>query len=166
MQIRKGSAEEMLRLWGYEGEENASSNARFFYRSISSKNTIFWTVDNSGELIGELYCFLKIEEDADYADGKSTAYLCAFRIRKEYRGQGLGTRLMKAALADLKQQGFVKATIGVDDSRNERFYRRMGFVTIIKDCDYDPCDRDENMKPKRAKTVFRLLSKDLQDDQL
>lgn len=33
-------------------------------------------------------------EDKDFSDGKNIAYLCAFRVRKEYRRQGNGSRLM------------------------------------------------------------------------
>ena len=47
-----------------------------------------------GEIIGELYAFLNLD-DKDFADGKNTAYLCAFRVKKEYRGKGLGSQLMK-----------------------------------------------------------------------
>ena len=160
MQIRKATGEEMLALWGYEDANTASPTAKYFYRNISSGNAAFWTVDNEGELIGELYAFLNIEEDRDFADGTSTAYLCAFRIRKEYRGQGLGTSLMERALADLKASGFRYATIGVSEERNERLYRRMGFTKEIKTCYSDPCARDEDMQPIPDEG-YLLLSKTL-----
>ena len=102
MLIRKATAEEMLRLWGFSDVETASPNARFYYRNIASGNAVFWTVDEGGELIGELYVFLNLD-DKDFADGVSTAYLCAFRVQEGYRGQGLGSRLMHAALAELKE---------------------------------------------------------------
>lgn len=57
MLIRKATGEEMLKLWGYQDENTASPTAKFFYRNISSGNAIFWTLDNGGELIGELYVF-------------------------------------------------------------------------------------------------------------
>ena len=160
MQIRKATGEEMLALWGYEDANTASPTAKYFYRNISSGNAAFWTVDNEGELIGELYAFLNIEEDRDFADGISTAYLCAFRIRKEYRGQGLGTSLMERALADLKASGFRYATIGVSEERNERLYRRIGFTKEIKTCYSDPCARDDDMHPIPDEG-YLLLSKTL-----
>ena len=144
----------MLKLWGY----SASCTARFFYENISSKNTVFWTLDRDGDLIGELYVFLDIESDRDFADGHSTAYLCAFRVRKEYRGQGLGTSLIEAALSDLRERGFSRATIGADDERNERFYRRMGFDRKVKDCFIDPCAMDSDMQPEHC-GKFCLLEK-------
>ena len=160
MLIRKASAEEMLDLWGYEDANQAPPTAQFFYRNISSGNAVFWTVEQGGELIGELYAFLNIEEDKDFADGTNTAYLCAFRVKKEFRGQGLGSRMMEAALADLKARGFRRATIGASEERNKKLYRRLGFDTKIKDCYFDPCARDEDMRPE-PDAGFWLLSKDL-----
>ena len=87
----------MLKLWGYQEKVSASPTAKFFYRNISSGNAVFWTLDNDGDLIGELYVFMNLE-DQDFADGKTTAYLCAFRVKEGYRGQGLGSRIMNAAL--------------------------------------------------------------------
>ena len=159
--IRTASAEEMLKLWGYDEIEHASSTARFFYENLSSGNALFWTIEHEGELIGELYVFFAIEEDKDFADGITTAYLCAFRVRKEYRGQGLGSQMMETALADLKSRGFQRATIGADDERNRKLYDRMGFDTMIKTCFDDPCARNENMEPESCEKGFWLLAKDL-----
>ena len=160
MLIRKASGEEMLNLWGYEDAGQAPPTARFFYRNISSGNAVFWTVEHEGELVGELYAFLNIEEDKDFADGITTAYLCAFRVKKEFRGQGLGSRMMESALADLKARGFRRATIGASEERNKKLYRRMGFLTEIKDCFFDPCARDARMRPE-PDAGFLLLSKEL-----
>ena len=163
MEIRKATGEEMLALWEYPDPENASPTAKFFYQRISSGNAVFWTVEHHGELIGELYVFKNIEADQDFADGVSTAYLCAFRIRKDYRGQGLGTRLMETVLADLKAEGFRRATIGVgpDEEQNVRLYRRLGFTAKIKDCRTDPCAMDEQMQPVQEEEAYWLLSKEL-----
>ncbi len=88
--------------------------------------------------------------------------MCAFRVKKEYRGQRLGSRMMETVLADLKSIGFQRATIGVSEDRNKKQYRRLGFITKIKDCYFDPCAMDENMMPEPDDEGFSLLSKDLQ----
>ncbi len=162
MLIRKATGEEMLRLWGFSDAETASPNARFYYRNIASGNAVFWTVDRDGALIGELYVFLDLD-DKDFADGKGTAYLCAFRVREGYRGQGLGSRLMHAALTELKEMEFHTATIGVgaDKPQNIRLYRHFGFTEKVKDCHYDPCGMDENNQPEYEEEAWWLLSKDL-----
>ena len=162
MRIRKATGEEMLRLWGYEDAASASQTARFYYRNIVSGNAVFWTVDDGGALIGELYVFLDLE-DRDFANGQDTAYLCAFRVKEGFRGQGLGSRMMNAALNELKELGFKTATIGVgsDKPQNIRLYRRFGFNDKVKDCHYDPCGIDENNQPEYEETAWWLLGKDL-----
>ena len=161
MFIRKASGEEMLALWGYPNDATASPTAKYFYNSIETGNAVFWTVENEGELIGELYVFNDLE-DKDFADGKNTAYLCAFRIREDYRGKGIGTRLLCEVLAHLKEAGFTRATIGVspEEERNIELYKSQGFITKVKDCYFDPCAMDENMSPKQEKG-FWLLTKEL-----
>ena len=161
MRIRKAAGEEMLKLWGYPDAEHASPTAQYFERNIAAGNAVFWALEQDGALIGELYAFLDIEEDRDFADGRTTAYLCAFRVRPEYRGQGLGSRLMEAALADLMSKGFRRASIGVSEERNLRLYRRMGFLTTVKECFFDPCARDANMQPKPDEAGYWLLAKEL-----
>ncbi len=162
MLIRKASGEEMLSLWGYEDIKNAPCTASFFYQNITSGNAVFWALDLDGELIGELYVFLDLEAH-DFADGTSRAYLCAFRVNPEYRGQGLGSSLMEKALAELKESGFSSATIGVasDEPQNLKLYRRMGFAEKIKDCYYDPCGFDENGQAICEEAGWWLLAKEL-----
>ena len=162
MVIRKASGQEMLSLWGYPDPHTASPTAAFFFQNISDGNADFWTLDTGNELIGELYVFRDLE-DKDFADGQHTAYLCAFRVKEEYRGQGLGTRLMETVLADLKANGYCRATIGVDrdDPRNRDFYRRMGFTKKVKICYYDPCGLDKNGHPLFEEEGWYLLQKEL-----
>ena len=160
--IRKATAEEMLALWGCGGVDTASPTARFFYEKITGCGAVFWALEDGGEIIGELYAFFDLE-DKDFADGKSTAYLCAFRVKAGHRGMGLGSRLMAAALEELKEMGFEYATIGAeyDEPQNIRLYKRLGFTEKVKDCNYDPCAMDENMRPVFEETAWVLLKKEL-----
>ncbi len=162
MRIRKASGEEMLALWGCPDADAAPPTARFFYENIAEGNAVFWTLDSGAELAGELYVFYDLE-DKDFADGENTAYLCAFRVKEEYRGRGYGSLMLAAALAGLKEGGFRSATIGVgsDEPQNIRLYRRFGFTAKIKDCHYDPCGMDENMRPVYEENAWWLLSKAL-----
>ena len=112
MKIRKAAAHELLELWGYESIHTASSNAKFFCDNIKRGNTEFWTLDYDGELIGELYVFYDLE-DKDFADGKKNAYLCAFRVRTDFRGQGLGTKLICHVMDYIKALGYQRISIGI-----------------------------------------------------
>ncbi len=157
MIIRKANVEEMLELWGYSDISTASPTARYFYNNIESDNADFWAAEDDEKIIGELYVFLDLE-DKDFADGKNTAYLCAFRVKEEYRGQGIGTQLVKAALNDLGKRGFRSATIGVEGSeeRNIRLYKRLGFNSKIKDCFEDPCAMNDDMTPSSCSPFWLL----------
>ncbi|MBR4623041.1 MAG: GNAT family N-acetyltransferase [Clostridia bacterium] len=162
MKIRKATGEEMRSLWDRLDMEIPEPTEVFFYQNISSGNADFWTIDDDDELIGELYAFYDLP-DSDFADGKTTAYLCAFRVRKGYRGKGLGSLLMTQVLEDLRNKGLKRVTIGVgpDEPQNVRLYRRFGFTTKIKDCHYDPCGMDENGEPEYEEEPWWLLSREL-----
>lgn len=162
MQIRKASGGEMLALWGCQELQTASPTAKFFYDNINDGNAVFWALDEEGDLVGELYAFFNLD-DKNFADGQNTAYLCAFRVKKEFRGQGHGSRLLATALKELKEMGFSHVTIGVecDEPQNMRLYRRFGFNTLVKECHYDPCSMDEKMHPQYDNNPWQLLKKDL-----
>ena len=164
MIIRKATAEEMLALWGYPDIDSATPTARFFYKNIEIHNAIFWTAEDDGKLIGELYVFFDLE-DKDFADGQNTAYLCAFRVSMAYRRHGIGTKLVNAALQELTENGFSSVTIGVEESeeQNIKLYKRLGFLTKIKDCFEDPCAMTEHMNPSPC-SPFWLLQKQLNLD--
>ena len=161
MEIRKATDQEMLSLWGYENIELIPSTALFFAQNISSGNAEFWTLNDNSQIIGELYIFWELD-DKDFADGKSRAYLCAFRIKNEYRGKGYGSLLLNQTLERMKSKGIQIATIGVDaaEEHNIRLYHRLGFTDKIKDCFEDPCNVNREMKPK-ASPCFWLLAKNL-----
>lgn len=161
MEIRKATDKEMLRLWGCQNRDPLPPTALFFAQNISSGNAEFWTLNDNGQIIGELYIFWQLD-DRDFADGKSRAYLCAFRIKSEYRGKGYGSALLKEVLEYIRNKGIQTATIGVDatEEHNIKMYHKFGFTNKIKDCFEDPCDIDREIKPK-ASPCFWLLAKNL-----
>lgn len=161
MLIRTATCDEMLALWEYADFKSASPTARFFYNNISSGNAVFWTTEDNGKLISELYVFRHLD-DKEFANGTDRAYLCAFRVEKKYRGRGIGTALIKEVMSALKSEGIKTVTIGVapEETDNVRLYRRLGFNDKIKDCFFDPCAMDENMRPKPDE-LFWLLAKEL-----
>ena len=158
--VRIGTIEEMINAWGYCNRE-LSSTAEFFADSISKGSAVFYALDYQGKVIGELYVFFELD-DKDFANAEEKAYLCAFRIGREYQHQGLGTYLITSVMQKLQEQGIKRVTIGVDkrEEDNIRLYRRLGFNEKIKDCVSDPCDVDSDMNPKKCES-FWLLQKEL-----
>jgi ribosomal protein S18 acetylase RimI-like enzyme len=155
MIIRRGTIDEMASFW-YK-----FYTFEFFSDNIESGNAEFWTADDNGRLIGELYLFKRLD-DADFADGKTTAYLYGFRVEEAMRGRGIGTMLMERVLERLRELGFIYAVIGVepDKDSNIKLYNRLGFTEKIKSLRLNPCDVDENNMPTEG-LEYILLRKAL-----
>jgi GNAT superfamily N-acetyltransferase len=156
MNITQGTVKEMLALW-YK-----KNTSEFFSDNIQKGNAEFWTLlGTNGDLIGELYIFKNLN-DKDFADGTTTAYLCAFRIVKNMQGNGFGTELMNFVFKRLRELGFKYATIGVEpeEKANVRLYTRMGFTEKVKTQVEDPCDVNEKFMPVKC-AEYNLLRKTL-----
>ncbi|NLO40793.1 MAG: GNAT family N-acetyltransferase [Ruminiclostridium sp.] len=155
MTIRPGTIDEMLSLW-YK-----FYTTEFFVENLQSGNAEFWTVEDQGRLVGELYLFKHLS-DHDFADGFTTAYLYGFYVAEDMRGKGLGTLLLKTVLERLSELSFRYATIGVEphEKANVRLYERMGFTEKIKTCHINLCDVDKNYRPTHYPR-YRLLRKTL-----
>ena len=153
MKIRGAAEHELLKLWGYESIHTASSNARFFCDNIKRGNAEFWTLDYDGELVGELYVFYDLE-DKDFADGKRTAYLCAFRVRTDFRGQGLGSKLICRVMEHIKDLGYQRISIGVDttDMANSFIYAAWFYNKGKR-----VCRRSLRQRRKYAAEIMSLL---------
>ena len=88
-----------------------------------------------GEIICEAYAAPGYEPAAEggTVPVPGTAYLSAFRTVREFRGKGFFSKLMAFMLADLKQKGFVRATVGVEpeEALNKEMYLHWGFTDLI-----------------------------------
>lgn len=151
MTIRRGTAAEMISLWVKE------NTTRFFREALESGRAEFWTAEDHGRLVGELYAFLTLD-DARFADGASTAYLCAFRVAEDMRGRGIGTMLVSRVMERLRDLGFSFVTIGVEpaESGNLRLYRNLGFFQTAGSFTADPCDIGPDGKPAACRSFLLL----------
>jgi ribosomal protein S18 acetylase RimI-like enzyme len=86
------------------------------------------------QLVGQVFVQLSSTETR-YADGYSRAYLYSLRVRPEWQGRGLGTRLIAAAEAVLVARGFTVAVIaaGKENPGALRLYERLGYRTFTDD---------------------------------
>ena len=71
----------------------------------------------------------------DYANGINRAYLSAFRVHPDYRGQGLGTKLMQRVIERIKEKGFNEVTIGAyhHESQIQDLYKKWEFTDFVKE---------------------------------
>ncbi len=104
------------------------------YRSSLSGRALLWVVTHQRpqeELIGQAFVLLKSSE-RDTADGKSRAYVFSFRVKDQWRNQGIGSYLMAFIENDLRQRGFEYVTLNVakENLAAQRLYRRLGYRVV------------------------------------
>ena len=83
--------------------------------------------DDDGRVIGAVWT--RIMDDYGHVDDDTPSF--AISLYREYRGQGIGTRLMREMLKLLKEQGFEKASLAVQkENYAVRMYEKVGFRTV------------------------------------
>ncbi len=83
--------------------------------------------DVDGRVVGAVWT--RIMEDYGHVDDETPSF--AISLYKEYRGQGIGTRLMVKMLELLKQQGYARASLAVQKANYAvRMYEAVGFQTV------------------------------------
>jgi len=83
--------------------------------------------DDNGKIIGAAWT--RIMNDYGHVDDDTPSF--AISLYKEYRGQGIGTVLMKKMLELLKEKEFSKASLAVQkENYAVRMYEKVGFKTV------------------------------------
>lgn len=88
-------------------------------------NCLVAVIDN--KVVGAVWT--RIMYDYGHVDDATPSF--AISLYKDYRGQGIGTKLMKEMLSLLKTQGFNKASLAVQKANYAvRMYEKVGFHTV------------------------------------
>ena len=83
--------------------------------------------EDNGRVIGAVWT--RIMNDYGHVDDDTPSF--AISLCKDYRGQGIGTRLMKDMLELLKEKEYKKASLAVQKANyGVRMYEKVGFKTI------------------------------------
>ena len=83
--------------------------------------------EDNGHVIGAVWT--RIMNDYGHVDDETPSF--AISLYKEYRGLGIGTRLMNEMLELLKSHGFKKASLAVQKANYAvRMYEKVGFKTV------------------------------------
>ena len=152
------TVEDMEQNWNYLIEIHPDNNAWKIWKEkaikdMENKNAIVYYGILNGVIISEVTAFLS-NLDVQNSDGlvdDTTAYLSAFRTRKEYRGKGYFSELYKFIENDLKNRGCNKLTLGVEpcEVKNMMIYFKYGFTDFIKTAyEIEPA-KNENEEPKK-----------------
>jgi ribosomal protein S18 acetylase RimI-like enzyme len=104
------------------------------YRDYLNGAAIPWVValEETGEIIGQVFVLLMSRLRPELADGKMRAYLFSIRVKTPYRSKGIGARLMDVVEEDLRGSSYNTATLNVarDNPGAQRFYIRRGYRIV------------------------------------
>ena len=104
------------------------------YREYRRGGGIPWVAvrRQDGLMVGQVFVLLASRFRKELADGRRRAYLYAVRVKTDFRGRGLGDRMMATAEADLAARGYRTATLNVarDNPDAHRFYLRRGYQVV------------------------------------
>ncbi|KAA3643060.1 MAG: GNAT family N-acetyltransferase [Chloroflexi bacterium] len=106
------------------------------YQRMQVGKAVLWVVEVPQiGLIGQAFIQLKINGRPRLADGWSRAYLHSFRVRPEYRGRGVGTRMMQVVEDDLQRRGFRNVLLNVtrDNQAAYDLYMRLNYQVVGED---------------------------------
>ena len=83
--------------------------------------------EDDGKVVGAVWT--RIMNDYGHVDDDTPSF--AISLYKEYRGQGIGTELMKKMLELLTTQGYEKASLAVQKANYAvRLYDKVGFEVV------------------------------------
>lgn len=102
------------------------------FRRAQMGLSVLWVAELTGYgIIGQVFVQLKCDRP-ELCNGVDRAYLYAFRVKEEFRSQGVGSRLLSTVEDDLRHRGFHFLTLNVArvNERALSFYRRHGFHIV------------------------------------
>lgn len=85
--------------------------------------------DCGGKVVGA--CWARIMNDYGHIDDETPSF--AISLFEEYRGQGIGTDLMRAMLELLKANGYKRASLAVQkENYAVKMYKKIGFEVVAE----------------------------------
>jgi len=151
---------------------------------LQNKEIDIYVIEKENEIIGEITVNYISHELETEAITNRRVYFEAFRVEKQYKGNGLGQRLLCYAINELKERGYTEFTIGVESDNEiaKHIYFKYGFTEVIdkgKGDEFDPSEytlylkrinKEEYMKNTLFKKVeiedFKYMEEILQNDNI
>ena len=88
---------------------------------------ICFVAESDDKIVGAVW--VRIMKDYGYVDDETPSF--AISLLKEYRGQGIGTALMKRMLAELQACGYKKTSLAVQKQNYAvKMYKNVGFEIV------------------------------------
>ena len=101
---------------------------KMYYKNFGSgRADCCMVAEDGGRVVGAAWT--RIMNDYGHVDDETPSF--AISLYREYRGQGIGTRLMQGMLELLKDKGFRRASLAVQKANYAvRMYEKVGFRTV------------------------------------
>lgn len=101
---------------------------KIYYENFGSGEADYCLVaDEGGKPVGAVWT--RIMNDYGHVDDETPSF--AISLYKEYRGQGIGTKLMYEMLTLLKKSGYKKASLAVQKANYAvKMYKKVGFEIV------------------------------------
>lgn len=93
----------------------------------SKRGDICFVAEVDNLIVGAVWA--RIMNDYGHIDDETPSL--AISLLKEYRGQGVGTEMMKRMLSELKEKGYNQASLAVQKKNYAvKMYQNVGFETV------------------------------------
>ena len=101
---------------------------KLYYESFGTGKADFsFVAEVDGKVTGAVWT--RIMNDYGHVDDETPSF--AISLYKEYRGHGIGTKLMKEMLALLREKGYKRASLAVQKANYAvKMYNNVGFKTV------------------------------------
>lgn len=101
---------------------------KLYYDGFGTRRADFsFVADVDGKVVGAVWT--RIMNDYGHVDDETPSF--AISLYKDYRGQGIGTKLMKEMVAFLKEKGYKRASLAVQKANYAvKMYQNVGFKTV------------------------------------
>jgi len=132
------------------------------YKRMKMGKAIHWVIELPGfGIIGQVFIQLECDRP-ELANGKNRAYFFSFRILPQYRGLGIGSKLLDIIEKDLRKRGieYITCNVAKENFDAQRLYMRHGYQIIA----HEPgiwSYEDENGKWQNIKESAWLMEKKL-----
>lgn len=106
--------------------------AEQFHRELSSNNRLTYIYKIDENFIAEISLVFDMK-DADYTIDYQRIYISRLIVKREYRRQGIGKRLLSFAIEKAKEKAYKEVSIGVDLDNYPalKLYIESGFDKVI-----------------------------------
>lgn len=116
-------------IWNMEKDKELADR---FYKELQSGNRITYIYLENGEYVGEISLVFD-RNDSDYTIPNKRIYLSRLIVKKEFRQNGIGTKLIKYIINIAKELNYEEISLGVDldNYKTLKLYVKNGFKTIM-----------------------------------